>query len=42
MVSQLLPPPPVFHQSPVQVFAAIGMIESEATPSGFEGSPGTM
>ncbi len=42
MPSQSLPPPPRFHHSPVQVLAAIGMMESEATPSFFEGSPGTM
>ena len=39
---QALPPPPTFHHSPAQVLAAIGMTESEAAPSFFAGSPGTM
>ena len=42
MASQSLPPPPRFHHSPLQVLAAVGMMESEATPSVFAGSPGTM
>ena len=42
MESQAVPPPPHFHHWPVQVFAAIGITESEAAPSGpLAGSPGT-
>src|SRR5690606_24895709 len=42
MESHAVPPPPSFHHSPVQVFAAISITLSDAAPSGpFEGSPGT-
>jgi len=37
-----VPPPPSFHHSPFQVFAALAIMVSEAAPSGFAGSPGTV
>ena len=39
MASQTVPPPPSFHHSPFQVFAAIAMA-SFSKP--FAGSPGTV
>jgi hypothetical protein len=39
MASHTTPPPPSFHQSPLQVLAAIAIA---LFSNGFDGSPGTV